>query len=366
MTTCANAHATLVELGIVETRELACVQFSKATVASKASVKLHHFCQPNCKPSPYGWYYGQALKFFGDMAQGPLRTRSGAAVLVTQDDATLPPRAVVALRQKGTPLLAHSIQHASAHDAILIPDWTFIQHDGFEQLIRQMRNRSLAAGPLTRRTPRVFWRGSTTGTPCVSLINGGTPLPPPCSPGCFGLQRVKLAQLLANASWADVKISQALDSCGGSAELALRAEGLMTSKVTELGWTKNRAILDIDGHVNAWGLLWRLQSGSVVMRVKSDQINSYIIRLQPKVHYVPIAADLSDAYRVTQQITSHSPTKIEHFVHIVSAARRLAEQFTYPNEVSRVAKELSAVWANQSHRARINPTNSRSRWFGRH
>jgi len=359
--TCLEVRATLESFGIHEKKELTCAEFSTGW---RATVTFTHICEyyHSCKPSPYGYYHLMAKKFLDDLVRSPsLQGMSGAVLLVTQDDATLPADAVVRLRRAGTPLLAHSIQRSSASAAILIPDWHFIQHNGFEDLIRRLHNRSAEGSPAQPR-PKVFWRGATTGWPCVALTNGTTQLPGPCT-GCFGLQRVRLAKLLANASWADVKLSTACDFCQGADDKrALQADGLWGEKESELGWTKYRGVIDIDGHVNAWGLVHRLQSGSVVMRVESDQINAYILKLRPNVHYVPLAADLSDAAQITRQIRTRSPLELERFERMVSAAKNVVRRYTYANEVKRVAAELSHVWARHGNATQRTHT-QRSRPF---
>ena len=52
--------------------------------------------------------------------------------------------------------------------------------------------------------------------------------------------------------------------------------------------------IDIDGNVNSWGLLWKLLSGSCILRVQSDRTQWFHQRLQPWKHLVPVQADLSD------------------------------------------------------------------------
>ena len=53
-------------------------------------------------------------------------------------------------------------------------------------------------------------------------------------------------------------------------------------------------LIDIDGNVNSWGLLWKLLSGCCVLRVSSDRQQWFHKRMVPWTHMVPIAPDLSD------------------------------------------------------------------------
>lgn len=330
-------HSLLQHLRLENYSELACV----AIADGRATVQHMH---ENAN-SPYGYYHGMARRFFTDVAQThPLHGWNGVAVIVTQDDATLPATAVSQLRRAGMPLLAHSIQRRAAADAVLIPDWHFISTFGFREIIASLkRMRSASPTPLAKRLPVVYWRGSTTGSPCITLIDGKQPLPGPCPHTCDGLQRTRLVSQLRNVSWADVKYSSVVDWCQGSRK-ALENAGLMAAegRVPELNWTFRRGVLDIDGHVNAWGLFWRLHSGSVVFRVESGQINSYIRELKPNVHYVPILPDLSDAREATRRVVS--ARELGRFAQMVKAAKEVAMNFTYERETLRVAKELRDAW----------------------
>jgi len=106
----------------------------------------------------------------------------------------------------------------------------------------------------------------------------------------------------------------------------------------QIEWARNKGVLDIAGHTNAYGLLWRLASGSVVFRVESKYTNAYIRRLRPWRHYIPIRSDLSDLINVTRLV------KVRNFKFIVENARSLVSEFTYEREVDRVAKELADLW----------------------
>ena len=74
----------------------------------------------------------------------------------------------------------------------------------------------------------------------------------------------------------------------------LRRQGLLAAVLEPLQMAQYRWILDIDGNVNSWGLLWKLLSGSCVVRVSSARGQWFHHRLQPGRHLVPIRADLAD------------------------------------------------------------------------
>ena len=63
----------------------------------------------------------------------------------------------------------------------------------------------------------------------------------------------------------------------------------MSPRAAEAAWADSSGILDVDGNVNAWGLYWRLASGSTIFKVESEHISAYTEHAVPFVHYVPIA-----------------------------------------------------------------------------
>ena len=160
---CARVRLLLQGWGLGDRAELACASFQWGHAT------LEHLFRVD-SPSPYGWYRLRALHFVRELARQPdLRNSTGAAVLITEDDATLPPVVVAALRQAGTPLLAHSIKRASKVGAILIPDWHFIEARGFQAIVAERSRRHL-----DKREPKLFWRGSTTGKPGALPDDGPT------------------------------------------------------------------------------------------------------------------------------------------------------------------------------------------------
>jgi len=58
---------------------------------------------------------------------------------------------------------------------------------------------------------------------------------------------------------------------------------------------KYKYILDIDGYTNTWDAnVWKLYSGSIVLKVKSTWKQWYYDELKEWVHYVPVENDLSN------------------------------------------------------------------------
>jgi hypothetical protein len=214
---------------------------------------------------------------------------------------------------------------------IFQPDYHFIGDRGFINFVND------AAGyktPFERRLPMAFWRGAP-----------------------HHKARMGICLLSRNYSWINAKIS--IDTEG------LEPLNITGDRVDEKTWYGYRGIFDVDGFSNAWGLFWRLASGSVVFKIESTITNAYISKLQPWVHYIPIAEDLHDLYGRTRLILgsidspsagsasgggnsstaaaelSRQAETLRVLKNITMNARKLAEEFSYEKEVKRVAYEIS-------------------------
>jgi hypothetical protein len=141
--------------------------------------------------------------------------------------------------------------------------------------------------PWRQRHPRVIWRGATTGSKAITVQR---------------LPHNPRYRLCVNSlRWPDrldARFTSVVQCRDGAAQQAVTAElqrqGLMAAMLEPLQMSQCRWILDIDGNVNSWGLLWKLLSGSCVLRVSSARAQWFHHRLQPGRHVVPIRADLVD------------------------------------------------------------------------
>lgn len=274
---------------------------------------------------PYGFYKGQMLKFFGDVSLSSELSATGCGFVRLQDDGSLPVELAEELLYNGSPMLSHSFLKP-ARSIIFYPDFHFIEGYGFKDIINKIAVSS-KAHMFDHQIKQVFWRGSTTGE-----INGN----------CFDMPRYKVCNLSASLPWCNFKISKILP--GHSCNNVNISKELLSSRVDEWNWLNYTGILNIDGHVNAWGLLWRLASKSTVFSVESEFTNPYIELMIPWQHYIPIKADLSDLEEQTKIIISKNLSDILFLKNIVENANKLAKSFTYESEVDRVARELSVVW----------------------
>ena len=86
--------------------------------------------------------------------------------------------------------------------------------------------------------------------------------------------------------------------------------------------------IDIDGNVNSWGLLWKLLTGSCILRVESPRRQWYHQRLQPWVHLIPVRADLSDLGEQLDWCSNH----LQECAVIAAAGQALAQQVVHEIE----------------------------------
>ena len=167
----------------------------------------------------------------------------------------------------------------------LIPDPYCLMSQGYGALRQAFSQRPLP--PWHERLPIVFWRGSSTGS------KGITPATLPANP------RYRLCrQSLRWPALVDARFTGLVQCADPASALQVRQqleqEGLWSGRVEPPVAALHRWLIEIDGNVNSWGLLWKLLSGSCVLRVASSRRQWYHHRLRPWVHVVPVAADLAD------------------------------------------------------------------------
>ena len=194
----------------------------------------------------------------------------------------------------------------------LIPDPYCLMTGGYQALRKQMQRDPLP--PWHERLPLAFWRGATTGSKDIDLNSLGLN------------RRYQLARL--SRAWPhrlDARINQTVQCRDAKAreqvEHRLQQEGLLSATVNPWHAALHAWQIDIDGNVNSWGLLWKLLSGSCILRVESPRRQWYHPRLQPWVHLVPVNADLSDLGEKLTWCSNHR----SECAAIAAAGKALAE-----------------------------------------
>ncbi len=239
------------------------------------------------------------------------------------------------------PVLAHNIRGRSSWNFIFIPDCHFANSRGFQQIISDIRRNEV---PFDQKKPSIFWRGTTTGSSKECRMRQENRTQGDTDP-CESLLRTALVRKSLPFEHVDAKLSKASQCCVGY-EDRLAKDKLLSPRVSQVHWPEHRGIFDVDGNANAFGMFWRLASGSTVFRVMDDDPwNNYYLNLtKPWVHYIPVKSDLSDFKNVTAIVASEDPDDL-HFMELVAnRSRSLALSVTYTSSVQNVAAKLRNVW----------------------
>jgi hypothetical protein len=169
--------------------------------------------------------------------------------------------------------------------SVLLPDPYALGSEGYRLFREQLQREPLP--PWRERLPVAFWRGASTGSKAITVQRLVANLR-------YGL----CLQSLELPQWLDARFTRVVQCRDAAAEQSvlehLRARQLMAPACEPWHFGLHRFLIEIDGNVNSWGLLWKLLSGSCVLRVQSGRRQWYHQLLEPYLHVVPIAADLHD------------------------------------------------------------------------
>ena len=285
-------------------------------------------------------YHNDQLNFFKAVHKCPVLKAGGIIMAGWGDHSTLSVEVRNQLKNINIVMASHSLLKSEVGErntlpirdqelsvpptfknVILIPDHLFIRYNGYSHLIRHFnRPDSL---PYDERKSLILWRGSPNGRVYGEVLN----------------LRYLMCLKAKSLPWLDVGLTKAYNS---ESEQLYRREGVIKSAIPETDWSNYKGIIDIDGSVNAWGLIWRLASGSTVFLIESNFTNAYMEHLRPFIHYIPLKADLSDFETMTQMINqSHS---FPLLAKVALNAKLFTENFTLEKEIVRVARELNFYW----------------------
>jgi len=296
------------------------------------SRKQQYYAQLSPFDPAFSFYLGMAQKFLVDVGtKVKLRRR---IVWRIEDDATIRPVTVHEFKRTASAVVGHSVHNLRGNVSsytTLFPNFHFIQSKGYHNISSHLD--SSIGIPYDKRHPKVFWAGSTTGELREGLRTSENP--------CDDLIRVNLVRQFQKVRWLSLILTHLVQGCEGH-ESAYTAEGILQKHVPEERWALYRGVIDIDGNVDAWGLVWRLASGSVVFRVKSSY-SSYISKwIIDGVHYIGLSADLSDLEEKTSIVKSSRSKDVIFLKQIANNARMLMKnQFQYSRVVSDIATLLA-------------------------
>lgn len=220
----------------------------------------------------------------------------------------------------------------------LVPDRSFLGSAGYAAA-RRLASRAPAWAD---RSPALVWRGGPNGhglyaTPEMDWRDQRL------------RQRVRLClfgQSLASRSeqaWPTVDLRLvSVPSHDPVAAARMRAGGIVAPSVPARSWLQRQFAIDIDGYANAFSNFFlRLLFGCCVLKVASRRgfRQWYYDRLLPWVHYVPVAADLTDFTERLSWCRRH-PRQCRE---IARTGQRAAFAMTYDRERRLAVEQLAAA-----------------------
>jgi hypothetical protein len=206
----------------------------------------------------------------------------------------------------GVPCLRFDAPRTADGGPPLIPDPYALASAGFAGVRASFAQDPLP--PWAERLPIAIWRGASTGTPQLGQENLGAN------------RRIQLCRWSQqHPTLLDARLSAIVQA---EPDCCTLLQPLLAPRLAPWQLALHRWLVEIAGNVNSWGLLWKLLSGSCVLRVASDRRQWYHHRLEPWVHVVPLAADLSDLGAVLQWCRAHP----ERCAGIAAAGRQLGLQ----------------------------------------
>ena len=165
----------------------------------------------------------------------------------------------------------------------LIPDFYCLGSQGYAAL----RHCFATLPDWHDRLPMAVWRGASTGAGEL------------CLDTFPNLRRYQLCRhSLSQPALLDARFNSVVQTASAQAERVIRQHldelDLLRPRMEPEHMGLHRWIVDIDGNVNSWGLLWKLLSGSCILRVQSERQQWFYRHLKTWHTHVPIAADLHD------------------------------------------------------------------------
>ncbi len=195
--------------------------------------------------------------------------------------------------------------------------------------------KGLAKTRWSQRINKLFWRGKTTDTFDSLELLLDTP-----QVNLAKLTRQHRdrydAQLTQISTMDKEKIAIIKEECGAIAPFATIADHLCY-----------KYLMSLDGITASFpGYLWRIASGSVTFKQESTDVQWFYDLLQPMVHYVPVAHDLSNL----DMVVLDGRARGDEMQEMAKQARLVVENELTPEKVFGYFIELLNQYASKIHR----------------
>ncbi len=213
----------------------------------------------------------------------------------------------------------------------LIPDFYCLGSQGYAAL----RHRFAELPSWHERLPMALWRGASTGAGDLTMQI------------MHELPRYRICRYAQEyPGWLDARFSAVVQTASAEAERVIRQHlvelDLLRPRMEPNRMGLHRWLVDVDGNVNSWGLLWKLLSGSCILRVESSRQQWFYRHLRPWHTHVPIAADLHDLPEKLAWCRHHQTQCAD----IARTGQRVAEQVVdnLHNDMDRAVEIYAEQW----------------------
>lgn len=221
----------------------------------------------------------------------------------------------------------HSLTFCETDVSRLIPDPGFWGTQGYQKIRDHFREQST---PWHLRSNRVFWRGSTTGIHFGNVLD---------------LPRVRMCMLFREDTYFDLAITELVQMSPDEQKM-VSSLNIIGDYVDWKDFGSYKYHIDIDGNTNSWpGLMYKLLSGGVVLKVGSDKDFKqwYYDRLIPWKNYVPVKSDLSNLREIVEALRNDDAGSSQ----IASAGQQLAFEMDHDSELASTLSKIAAFAANR-------------------
>ena len=209
----------------------------------------------------------------------------------------------------------HSLRYDAAINdtSVLLPDPYALGSQGYLKIRKTLSQQPLPVW--NERKSQAFWRGSSTSSKAITIHR------------MHKNRRINLCRLsrkmpkLLNCCLTDV-VQCRDQNAKLEVSKSLKAEGLLSDRCAPMQFGLHKYLIEIDGNVNSWGLLWKLLTGSCILRVNSARRQWYHHKLKPYLHIIPVKEDLSDLHEKLSWCHDHE----EECEEIGRQGKILAEQ----------------------------------------
>lgn len=218
---------------------------------------------------------------------------------------TIPPKS---LAKYLVPVFAPT-KHIDDKNLVVIPDQQTFEH--MQDLIKEVKLGN-SKYPSATKSPKAFWRGSTTGG--FYFPENYTMFP-----------RTKLLEISKQyPEILDAKFHNVVDYWGSANSLnsLFHALEYLSNSISVSEHMQYKYQILIDGHSASWSrCYWQLHSNSVILKQNSNYIQWYYGLLKPYVHYIPFDYYCSDLIEKIQWAEEHD----DDVKQIIKNANAIAE-----------------------------------------